>query len=104
MKVSIVIPVYNVSDYIEECLLSALNQTYEELEILLVDDASPDDSMAKARKIVDAHPCKDKVHFLSHDENRGLSAARNTGIRNSIGEFLFFWIVMTCCLRMPSRY
>lgn len=90
MKVSIVIPVYNVSDYIEECLLSALNQTYEELEILLVDDASPDESMAKARKIVDAHPCKDKVHFLSHDENRGLSAARNTGIRNSIGEFLFF--------------
>ena len=51
MKVSIIIPIYNVSNYIEECLLSALNQTYNSIEVLLIDDASTDDSFIKAKNI-----------------------------------------------------
>ena len=90
MKVSIIIPIYNVSEYIEECLKSALNQTYQDLEIILVDDASPDDSMDKVGKILNESNRCGIVKIISHDENRGLSAARNSGVSNSSGEYVYF--------------
>lgn len=90
MKVSIIIPVYNVSKYIERCLLSALNQVWQDLEIILVDDCTPDDSMEIAERVVGAHTRGQAVTFLKHDKNRGLSAARNTGLSVAGGEYVYF--------------
>lgn len=90
MKVSIIIPIYNVAKYIKRCLTSVLNQTYQNIEIILVDDCGTDDSMKLAREFVFSHPANTKVRFLDHCENRGLSAARNTGIKAATGEYLFF--------------
>ena len=88
-KVSIIIPVYNVSQYIERCLLSVINQTYKDIEIILVDDASPDDSIIKVRRIMKLYPDKN-ISIVTHTKNKGLSAARNTGVRFSTGDYLFF--------------
>lgn len=90
MKVSIIIPVYNVSKYIERCLLSALNQTWKDLEIILVDDCTPDDSIEIAKRIAGAHVRGEIVTFLKHEKNRGLSAARNTGIASAHGDYVYF--------------
>ncbi len=90
MKVSIIIPVYNVSKYIERCLLSALNQTWKDLEIILVDDCTPDDSIEIAKRIAGAHVRGEIVTFLKHKKNRGLSAARNTGIASAHGDYVYF--------------
>lgn len=90
MKVSIIIPVYMVSDYIEECLLSALNQTYNDLEIICVNDATRDDSFIKAVHLIEGHKRKDIVKTAVHEKNQGLSAARNTGIKISTGDYLYF--------------
>lgn len=90
IKVSIIIPVYNVEPYIERCLLSVLNQSYQDIEIILIDDCGQDNSMIVAQQIVNDHPNGHKVHILKHEYNRGLSAARNTGIEASIGEYIYF--------------
>ncbi|MCC8146953.1 MAG: glycosyltransferase, partial [Bacteroidales bacterium] len=90
MKVSIVIPVYNVTAFIERSLNSALNQSYRNIEIILVDDASPDSSIDTAKRLLKDHPGKDLVRFVSHPVNKGLGAARNTGVRASSGDYVFF--------------
>lgn len=90
MKVSVIIPVYNVSKYIERCLLSVLNQTWQDLEVILVDDCTPDDSMQIARRVAHNHLRGAAVRYLQHERNKGQSAARNTGIKNAEGDFLFF--------------
>ena len=90
MKVSIIIPVYNVSKYIERCLKSVLGQTWKDLEIILVDDCTPDDSMDIVRGILETSSRSDIVTILKHEKNRGLSAARNTGIRQATGNYLYF--------------
>lgn len=86
MKVSVVIPVYNVMPYLERCVMSVLNQTYKDLEIILVDDGSKDDS----GKLCDELATRDERIRVIHQENQGLSAARNTGIRYAIGEYIIF--------------
>lgn len=90
MKVSVIIPVYNVSQYIERCLLSVLNQTWQDLEIILVNDCTPDDSIEIAERVSISHSRGKIIKFLEHRKNRGLSAARNTGIFEAIGEYLYF--------------
>jgi len=90
MKVSIIIPIYNTEPYIERCLLSALNQTYRNIEIILVDDCGQDNSMTVAMQIIDNHPNSHEVHLLKHIHNRGAAAARNTGIETATGEYLYF--------------
>lgn len=91
VKVSIVIPVYNVESYIEECLCSVIEQTYENIECLIVDDCSPDNSIAIAETIISKSVAeKDKYRILHHTENRGLSAARNTGLKEAKGDYVFF--------------
>ncbi|MDR0559921.1 MAG: glycosyltransferase [Prevotellaceae bacterium] len=89
-KISIIIPVYNVEPYIERCLLSALNQTYQNIEIILIDDCGQDNSINVARKIVENHRNRDTVRFLKHEHNCGLSAARNTGISAATGDYVYF--------------
>jgi len=84
--VSVIIPVYKVEDYLEKCVDSVLNQTMKELEIILVDDGSPDD----CGKICDAYSEKDSRVRVIHQENRGLSAARNAGIDFATCEYVGF--------------
>ena len=84
--VTIVMPVYNVAPYIERALLSAIRQTYSNLEIILVDDCGKDDSIQIAGQIIAQYDTKHKVRIIHHDHNRGLSAARNTGLDNMKGK------------------
>ena len=92
MKVSIIIPIYKVEQFIEDCLRSVYNQSYKNLEIILVDDCTPDDSMLIARNFVSKKelPKGMEIKFLSHKKNRGLSAARNTGIDAATGDYIYF--------------
>ncbi len=90
MKISVIIPVYNVAKYIERCLLSVLNQTWQDLEVILVDDCTPDNSMEIVRQISAIHPRGEIVKVLKHETNRGQSAARNTAIAAAGGDFLYF--------------
>jgi len=90
-KVSIVIPVYGVEDYIGRCLRSVMAQTYRHVEVILVDDCSPDNSMEVARGIIEAEGISDMTFVcLRHQHNRGLSAARNTGIGAATGDYVYF--------------
>lgn len=88
--ITIGIPVYNVEDYIGDALRSALDQTYPNLEIWIVDDKTPDKSIEMAKQIIASHPRRDSVHFICHEQNKGLSCARNTIIDAATGEYLFF--------------
>lgn len=92
MKVSIIIPIYNVEQYIERCLMSTLTQTYRNLEILLVNDCTPDRSMDIAERIIaNSEYSKDlDIKFISHPVNKGIAATRNTGMHNVTGEYFFF--------------
>jgi glycosyltransferase involved in cell wall biosynthesis len=90
MLVSIIIPVYNVESYIKDSLLSALNQTFESIEYIIVDDCGTDNSMVIAQEIIDVHPKREDIYIYHHEKNRGLSAARNTGLEKATGEFIFF--------------
>lgn len=86
MKVSFVLPVYNVLPYLERCVQSLLCQTYKDFEVILVDDGSPDDS----GKLCDELAIHDNRVRVIHQENKGLSGARNTGIDNAKGEYIIF--------------
>lgn len=90
--VSIVIPIYKVEPYVERCINSVLRQTYRKLEIILVNDCTPDCSMELAEKCIEKSPLSRDISFifLKHDENCGLSAARNTGIQTASGEYIYF--------------
>ena len=83
--VSVIIPVYNVLPYLREALDSVMNQTYANLEIIIVDDGSTDGSGA----VCDEYRCDPRVTVI-HQENRGLSGARNTGLSLITGEYVAF--------------
>ena len=84
--ISVIVPVYNVEDYIEKCLDSIINQTYNNLQIIIVDDGSPDDS----GKICDDYAKKDSRITVLHKENGGVSFARNIGLQNATGNWVTF--------------
>lgn len=86
MKISIIIPVYNVLDFISECVNSVLNQTYKNFEILLVDDGSTDGSS----QLCDEFGNKDNRIRVYHKKNGGLSDARNYGICRATGDYIIF--------------
>jgi glycosyltransferase involved in cell wall biosynthesis len=91
LKISIIIPIYKVESYIERCNTSVLRQTYRNLEVILVDDYTPDSSMEIAKAVINENQnCGMNFVFLKHDHNFGLSAARNTGINAATGDYLFF--------------
>ena len=85
--VTVVIPVYNVEAYLDRCVKSVVEQTYKNLEIILVDDGSPDNCPA----MCDAWAQKDKRIKVVHKENAGAGYARNTGIENATGEYICFF-------------
>ena len=84
--ISVIVPVYNVADYLEYSLNSIQQQSYQELEIILVDDGSTDDSSSICKKYLD----QDLRFKYIYQENAGLSAARNTGITAASGEYITF--------------
>ena len=88
--VSVIIPVYNKSSYIERSLNSVINQTYQNIECLVVDDASTDDSLAKVHETVDGYSGDIKFLVFARSENKGASAVRNFAIRQAKGDYLFF--------------
>lgn len=88
--VSIIVPVYNVSDFIERCLNSIISQTYNNIECLIIDDVTPDDSIAKCEKIIANYNGPIKFTIIHREENGGLSAARNTGTEASNGDYLYY--------------
>lgn len=83
---SIVIPIYKVEKYLEECIESVIAQTYKHIEIILVDDGSPD----RCPEICDKYSEKYENIIVIHKDNGGLSDARNCGIKNSHGEYILF--------------
>ena len=85
-KISVIVPVYNVQDYVEECLKSIVKQTYKNLEIIIVNDGSTDNSMDIVRKFEKA----DSRIKVLEQANQGLSAARNAGIEAATGDYISF--------------
>lgn len=90
MKVSVIIPVYNVENYVADCIRSVLRQTYSNIEVVIVDDCTKDNSMEVVADVLDSEKTTFGVEIVRHETNGGLSAARNTGIRRSTGDFLYF--------------
>ena len=92
LTISIIIPVYKVEAYIEECLASVVTQSDAKanIECIIVDDCSPDGSMDIVRRFVDNYQGTVQFRMLRHEVNRGLSAARNTGIDAATGDYLLF--------------
>ena len=88
--VSVLVPVWNVEKYIERCARSIFEQTYDNLEIIFVDDYTPDNSIQIIERILLEYPQRVKqTQIIHHEHNRGLSAARNTAVDACNGEFIF---------------
>jgi len=86
-KISIIIPVYNVEKYLAECLDSCINQTLKDIEIICVDDASPDNSI----KILEEYQQKDsRIRIFKQEKNKKQGAARNKGLEVATGEYVWF--------------
>ncbi len=102
--ISIIVPVYNLEKYIEKCILSILSQTYQDWELLLIDDGSKDKSL----QLCQAWAKKDSRIRVFHQENQGVSAARNFGLSIMKGDFIVFvdgddWIDCDCFQRMMEN-
>lgn len=85
-KISIIVPIYNVEQYLRKCIYSLINQTYKNLEIILINDGSSDNSGL----ICDEYAKKDDRIKVIHKENEGVSVARNIGLDIATGEYIFF--------------
>lgn len=108
MTVSIIVPIYNVAKYIEKCVRSLMEQTYENIQYVFVDDASPDRSIALLQKVLKDYPLRStEVKLLVHEDNKGLPAARNTGIAHAVGDYIYHcdsddWMDKNCIQEMLS--
>lgn len=88
-KVSILIPVYGVEKYIARCAHSIFNQTYQDIEIIFVDDASKDKSIQILEEVIEQYPqIKPKVKIITHKTNMGLACARNSAVKAATGKYL----------------
>ncbi|HAP8915983.1 TPA: glycosyltransferase family 2 protein, partial [Enterococcus faecium] len=85
-KISVIVPAYNVENYLENCLESISNQTHSNIEIIVVDDGSPD----RSGEIAEEYKKKDMRLKVIHQVNGGLSAARNSGLDSATGDFVCF--------------
>lgn len=105
IKVSVIVPVYNVEKYIERCLLSIVNQTLDDLEIIVVNDGSKDSSLDIIKNIQEQFP--DRVKIIDK-VNEGVSIARNTGLKEACGEYIGFvdsddWIEPTMYEKLYNK-
>lgn len=91
IKISVIIPVYNVAPYITDCLHSVMRQSYQgSIECLIIDDCGTDNSMEVVNSVLNDYNGKIDFKVLHHECNRGLSAARNTGVACATGDYLYF--------------
>lgn len=89
-KVSILVPVYGVEKYIEQCAVSLMEQTYDNIEYIFVNDCTKDSSINILREVINRYPQrKSQVQIINHEKNRGLAAARNTALDASTGDYLW---------------
>jgi len=88
--VSIIIPLYNKEQYFERCFDSVVRQTYKNIECIIVEDCSTDGSLELAERLIKNYAGNVKFLLIKHEQNGGLSVARNTGIKNSNGEYIYF--------------
>lgn len=86
--ISVIIPLYNAEKFIFKCIQSVLQQHYKKMEIIVIDDFSNDNSLIQAKQALKNASIPWKI--IEHKKNKGVSAARNTGVNNSYGEYLFF--------------
>lgn len=84
---SVIVPVYNVERYVKICLQSILAQTFQDFELIIIDDESPDNSYDVCHELIKDNK---KVRIIRHEKNQGLGGARNTGIKNALGKYIFF--------------
>lgn len=103
--ISIIVPVYNVEEFLDECVQSVVDQTYQNIEIILVDDGSTDGSAA----LCDAWAEKDGRVKVIHLQHEGVSVARNRGIEAAAGDYLYFidsddYIDKTLCQRVMDKF
>ncbi|UQZ25487.1 glycosyltransferase family 2 protein [Actinobacillus pleuropneumoniae] len=88
-KVSILVPIYNTSRFIEKCAISLFEQTFQDIEYIFINDCTPDNSIEILKNVIDLYPNRKKyVKILEHQENKGLASSRNTGIANAKGEYI----------------
>ncbi len=88
--ISIIIPVYNVERYVRASLDSALAQTYPNIEYIIVDDCGTDKSIAIIQELLNNHERANSVFLIHHEKNKGVGAARNTGLANAHGDYIYF--------------
>ena len=90
-KLSVIIPIYKVEQYIKKCADSLFSQSLDEVEYIFVDDCSPDDSIARLQSVLEKYPKRiNDVKILRHNKNRGLAATRNTGFFSATGIYVIF--------------
>jgi|UniRef100_UPI0040261529 hypothetical protein BACCOPRO_03219 len=90
MNVSVIVPIYNVQNFIAHCAHSLLSQTLESVEYIFVDDCSPDNSMDILRDVLGQYPHRqEQVKLIVHEVNQGLPATRNSGLKVATGEYIF---------------
>lgn len=98
--VSVIVPVYNGEKYLRECIESVLNQTYQDVQLVLVDDKSPDNSIVIEREYAQAYP--NRVKLIELEENKGIGNALNTGVDAADGEYFMVygdddWLDLDLC-------
>ena len=86
VKVSVIVPVYNAQNFIEDCVMSILNQTFKDIELILVDDGSKDNSLEICKMLAD----QDERVMVFHQENGGSSSAKNAGLKIAKGDYVAF--------------
>lgn len=90
MKVSVIIPIYNVEKFISRCVISLMEQALTDVEYIFVDDATPDNSIKVLQEVINRYPDrKSQCRIIHHKQNLGLPAARNTGLNVAQGEYIF---------------
>lgn len=91
-KVTVIIPMYNVSSYVDECFNNLKLQTLHDYEVIIVDDCSTDDTYQRVLDLIELFPREDvEFHLIRHTVNKGVSSARNCGLNNASGEYVYFY-------------
>ncbi|MVZ65287.1 glycosyltransferase [Sphingobacterium sp. DK4209] len=90
VSVSVIVPMYNVAPFVERCARQLFEQTLENVELIFIDDCSPDNSASIVANLLESYPSrKEQVQIVRHEVNKGLPSARNTGLKIAKGEFVF---------------
>ncbi len=88
-KVTIIVPIYNVENHIERCVVSLFEQDFEDIEYIFVNDCTPDNSVEILEKVIEKYPNrKPNIKIIHHEKNKGLGSARKTGLEHATGEYI----------------